>query len=255
MGISKKTKIAFAFLTMLLMVNTYGQSSNFKVTLDAGHGGKDPGAKGFGNNEKDLTLAVTLKVGKILEQNPNITLLYTRQTDEFIELRERAKIANRANSNLFVSIHCNSNRSSVGNGSETYVMGMSRANMNLEVSKAENSVIFLEDNYQKAYKGFDPNKPETLIGLQIVQESNLTSSIDLATKIQNNFSVSMSIKSRGIKQEPIWVLDATTMPGVLIEIGFISNKVDVSILESEDGQNDIAKAIANAIISYKNENF
>ena len=134
-------------------------------------------------------------------------------------------------------------------------MGMSRANMNLEVSKAENSVIFLEDNYQKTYKGFDPNKPETLIGLQIVQESNLTSSIDLANKIQNNFSNSIVIKSRGIKQEPLWVLDATTMPGVLIEIGFISNKTDVSILESEDGQNDIAKAIANAILSYKNENF
>jgi N-acetylmuramoyl-L-alanine amidase len=255
MSISKKIKIAFAFLTMLIMADTYGQSNNFKVTLDAGHGGKDDGAKYFSNKEKDLTLAVTLKVGQILGQNPNIDLIYTRKTDEFIELRERAKIANRANANLFVSIHCNANRNQTGNGSETYVMGMSRANMNLEVSKAENSVIFLEDNYQKAYKGFDPNKPETLIGLQIVQESNLTASIDLATKIQNNFSNSVTIKSRGIKQEPIWVLDATTMPGVLIEIGFISNKTDVSILESEDGQNDIAKAIANAIISYKNENF
>jgi N-acetylmuramoyl-L-alanine amidase len=255
MSIFKKTKIVFAFLTMLLMVNTYGQSNNFKVTLDAGHGGKDDGAKYFGNKEKDLTLAVTMKVGKLLEQDSNVTLIYTRKTDEFIELRERAKIANRANSNLFVSIHCNANKSPTGNGSETYVMGMSRANMNLEVSKTENSVIFLEDNYQKTYKGFDPNKPETLIGLQIVQESNLTSSIDLANKIQNNFSNSLAIKSRGIKQEPLWVLDATTMPGVLIEIGFISNKIDVSILESEDGQNDIAKTIANAIISYKNENF
>jgi N-acetylmuramoyl-L-alanine amidase len=255
MIISNKIKMATAFSAMLLMVNTYGQSDNFKVTLDAGHGGKDNGAMYFGNKEKDLTLAVTLKVGKLLEQSPDINLIYTRKTDEFIELRERAKIANRSTSNLFVSIHCNANKSPTGNGSETYVMGMSRANMNLEVSKAENSVIFLEDNYQKTYKGFDPNKPETLIGLQIVQESNLTSSIDLANKIQNNFSNSISIKSRGIKQEPIWVLDATTMPGVLIEIGFISNQNDVGILESEEGQNDIAKAIANAIISYKNENF
>ncbi|WP_268847623.1 N-acetylmuramoyl-L-alanine amidase family protein [Flavobacterium aestivum] len=252
---SKKTKIIFAFLIMMLAVNTYGQSNNFIVTLDAGHGGKDDGAKYFDNKEKDLTLAVTLKVGKILEQNYGISLIYTRKTDEFIELRERAKISNRASANLFVSIHCNANKSATGNGSETYVMGMSRANMNLEVSKAENSVIFLEDNYQKTYKGFDPNKPETLIGLQILQESNLTSSIDLANKIQNNFSNSIAIKSRGIKQEPLWVLDATTMPGVLIEIGFISNKNDVSILESEDGQNSIATAIANAIISYKNENF
>ncbi|WP_348825146.1 N-acetylmuramoyl-L-alanine amidase family protein [Flavobacterium aestuarii] len=237
------------------MFNSYGQSNNFKVTLDAGHGGKDNGATYFGNKEKDITLAVTLKVGKLLEQNQNISLIYTRKTDEFIELRERAKISNRANANLFVSIHCNANKNTTGNGSETYVMGMSRADMNLEVSKAENSVIFLEDNYEKTYKGFDPNNPGTLIGLQIVQESNLTSSIDLANKIQSNFSNSMTIKSRGIKQEPLWVLDATTMPGVLIEIGFISNRNDASILESDEGQNTIATAIANAILSYKNENF
>ena len=255
MYIPNKTKNAFAFLAMLFMINTYGQTNNFKVTLDAGHGGKDNGAQYFGNKEKDINLAVTLKVGKILEQTPGIDLIYTRKTDEFVELRERAKIANRANSNLFISIHCNANRSPTGNGNETYVMGMSRAGMNLEVSKAENSVIFLEDNYEKTYKGFDPNKPETLIGLQIVQESNLTSSIDLATKIQDNFAATINMKSRGIKQEPLWVLDATTMPGVLIEIGFISNKLDVAILESEDGQDQIAKAIANAIISYKNENF
>lgn len=237
------------------MFNSYGQSNNFKVTLDAGHGGKDNGATYFGNKEKDITLAVTLKVGKLLEQNQNISLIYTRKTDEFIELRERAKISNRANANLFVSIHCNANKNTTGNGSETYVMGMSRADMNLEVSKAENSVIFLEDNYEKTYKGFDPNNPGTLIGQQIVQESNLTSSIDLANKIQSNFSNSMTIKSRGIKQEPLWVLDATTMPGVLIEIGFISNRNDASILESDEGQNTIATAIANAILSYKNENF
>jgi N-acetylmuramoyl-L-alanine amidase len=255
MYISKKAKIAFAFLAMLLMVTTYGQTNTFKVTLDAGHGGKDNGAQYFGNKEKDLTLAVTLKVGLLLEQNPSVSLIYTRKTDEFIELRERAKMANRAYSNLFVSIHCNANRSATGNGSETYVMGMSRTNMNLEVSKAENSVIFLEDNYKTTYKGFDPNNPESLIGLQIVQESNLTSSIDLATRIQDNFSGAIAIKSRGIKQEPIWVLDATTMPGVLIEIGFISNQTDASILTSESGQNDIAKAIVNAILSYKNEYF
>ncbi|TRX35149.1 N-acetylmuramoyl-L-alanine amidase [Flavobacterium sp. ZT3R18] len=230
-------------------------SSKFIVVLDAGHGGKDDGAKYNGNKEKDLTLAVTLKVGKLLEQNPSVDLIYTRKTDEFIELRERAKIANRANANLFVSIHCNANKSSTPNGSETYVMGMSRANMNFEVSKAENSVIFLEDNYKKAYKGFDPNNPETLIGLKMVQENNLTSSIDLANKIQNNFSNSSAIKSRGIKQEPLWVLDASIMPGVLIEIGFVSSPIDVVFLESENGQNDIAKSIADAIVSYKNEYF
>ncbi|WP_349293635.1 N-acetylmuramoyl-L-alanine amidase family protein [Flavobacterium marginilacus] len=244
------------FLAILSFTAGSAQSAaKFKVVLDAGHGGKDPGAKYNGHKEKDITLAVTLKVGKLLEQNPSIGLIYSRKTDEFVELRERAKNANRANANLFVSIHCNANKNKAGNGSETYVMGMSRTNMNFEVSKTENSVIFLEDNYKKAYKGFDPNNPETLIGLKMVQENNLTNSISFAKKIQNNFSKSSGIKSRGIKQEPLWVLDASIMPGVLIEIGFISSPNDISFLGSENGQNDIAKAIADAVVSYKNENF
>jgi N-acetylmuramoyl-L-alanine amidase len=255
MVLENKFKVAITLLFTILSFSfaSFAQSGGkFVVILDAGHGGKDTGAKYNGNQEKDITLAIILKVGKILEQNTSINLIYTRKTDEFIELRERAKIANRANANLFVSVHCNANRNSVANGSETYVMGMSRANMNLEVSKAENSVIFLEDNYKKAYKGFDPNNPETLIGLKIVQENNLTSSIDLATKIQNNF-LNDNRKSRGVKQEPIWVLDATTMPGVLIETGFISSPLDVEVLESESGQQQIAESIAKAIVSYKDE--
>jgi N-acetylmuramoyl-L-alanine amidase len=252
-----KVAITLFFAIFSFSFAGFAQSApKFTVVLDAGHGGHDPGAHPNGHIEKDIALAVVLKVGKILEQNPSIDLIYTRKTDEFIELRERAKIANRANANLFVAIHCNSNKSSTPNGSETYVMGMSRANMNFEVSKTENSVIFLEDNYKKAYKGFDPNNPETLIGLKMVQENNLTSSIDLANKVQNNFSNNIAdIKSRGIKQEPIWVLDATVMPGVLIEIGFVSNSMDAVFLESEKGQNDIAKSIADAITSYKNEYF
>lgn len=255
MNIVKRTKLLFVFILFIATSIGYSQSDVFKVVLDAGHGGKDKGACYHGKKEKDITLAVTLKVGKIIEENSNIDLIYTRKTDEFIELRERAKIANRGNANLFVSIHCNANTNPNANGSETYVMGMSRANMNFEVSKAENSVIFLEDNYKASYKGFDPNNPETMIGLKIVQENNLDSSIDLATKVQNNFSIINAIKSRGVKQEPLWVLDASIMPGVLIEIGFISNPTEVNILDSEEGQNDIAKAIADAIISYKKEYF
>jgi len=195
-----------------------------------------------------------LKVGKILEQNKDISLVYTRKTDEFIELRERAKIANHANANLFVSIHCNSSTSGAPNGSETYVMGMARANMNFEVAKAENSVIFLEDNYKKDYKGFDPNNPGTLIGLKMVQENNLSGSIDLANKVQNNFSTRIrEIKSKGIKQQPLWVLDASVMPGVLIEIGFVSSVADATFLESEKGQNDIASSIAAAITAYERD--
>jgi N-acetylmuramoyl-L-alanine amidase len=248
-------KALFAFICLLFSFSTYSQSgSKFIVILDAGHGGKDTGAKYNGNSEKDVTLDVTLKVGKILEQNPNITVIYTRKTDVFIELTERAKIANRANANLFISIHCNANKNTVAAGSETYVMGMSRANMNFEVSKSENSVIFLEDNYKQTYKGFDPNNPQTLIGLKMVQENNLTSSIDLATKIQNNF-INYEIKSRGVKQEPLWVLDASVMPGVLIEIGFISNQAEANRLISDEGQKTAATAIAKAIIDYKKEFF
>ena len=251
-----KVAVILFFAIFSFSYSGFSQSaSKFKVVLDAGHGGKDPGAKYNGHKEKDVTLAVTLKVGKLLDQNSSIGLIYTRKTDDFVELRERAKIANRANADLFISVHCNANKNSAANGSETYVMGMSRTNMNFEVSKTENSVIFLEDNYKKAYKGFDPNNPGTLIGLKMVQENNLTNSISFAKKIQNNFSKTSGIKSRGIKQEPLWVLDASIMPGVLIEIGFISNSTDISFLESESGQNDIAKAIADAIVSYKNENF
>ncbi len=248
-------KTLFALICFLLSIVTNSQSaSKFIVILDAGHGGKDTGAKYNGYNEKDVTLDVTLKVGKILEQNPNITVIYTRKTDVFIELTERAKIANRANANLFISIHCNANKNTVAAGSETYVMGMSRANMNFEVSKSENSVIFLEDNYKQTYKGFDPNNPQTLIGLKMVQENNLSSSIDLATKIQNNF-INYEIKSRGVKQEPLWVLDASVMPGVLIEIGFISNLAEANRLTSDEGQKMSATAIAKAIIDYKKEFF
>lgn len=247
--------LVFLFVFVFATNTIWAQKSEkFTVVLDAGHGGKDTGAHYHGKMEKEANLEVTLKVGKILEQNPNINVIYTRKTDVFIELRERAKIANRANANLFVSIHCNANKNTSAYGSETYVMGMARSNMNLEVSKAENSVIFLEDNYKQTYKGFDPNNPETLIGLKMVQENNLTSSIDLATKIQNNF-LSNDIKSRGVRQEPLWVLDATVMPGVLIEIGFISNVSEGNRITSEDGQRVCAASIAKAIVAYKKEFF
>lgn len=256
MNIKHKFRLLLLLFVFVFATNEIWAQKNekFTVVIDAGHGGKDTGAHYHGKMEKEANLDVALKVGKILEQNPNIDVIYTRKTDVFIELRERAKIANRANANLFVSIHCNANKNTAAYGSETYVMGMARSNMNLEVSKAENSVIFLEDNYKQTYKGFDPNNPETLIGLKMVQENNLTSSIDLATKIQNNF-ISNDIKSRGVRQEPLWVLDATVMPGVLIEIGFISNVAEGNRITSEDGQKVCAASIAKAIAAYKKEFF
>ncbi|WP_367277998.1 N-acetylmuramoyl-L-alanine amidase [Flavobacterium sp.] len=249
-----KNKVLFTFFLTIVSFVSYSQSGLFKVILDAGHGGHDPGTRHYGHIEKNIALAITLKVGEILEKDSSIKVIYTRKTDVFVTLKDRANIANKANADLFICIHCNSNNNAAITGTEIYVMGMSRANMNFEVSKTENSVIFLEDNYKQTYKGFDPNNPETLLGLKLIQENNLTSSISLASKIQDNFQ-NNNIESRGVKQEPLWVLDASVMPGVLIETGFVSNPSEANILESEKGQNDRAKAIAEAIVNYKNEYF
>ncbi|MCF6128845.1 N-acetylmuramoyl-L-alanine amidase [Flavobacterium sp. AS60] len=250
-------KTCFTVLFFFSMLNVFGQSDSnkFSVVLDAGHGGKDPGNSYHGYVEKDIALKTTLKVGKFLEREKNLEVTYTRKTDEFIELVNRPKIANKIDANLFVSIHCNSVKNFEPAGTETFVMGLSRTNMNLEVAKKENSVILLEDNYKKTYQGFDPSKPENLIGLQIIQEENLNSSISLATTIQDNFTNRLNRKTRGVKQQPLWVLDAAKMPGVLIELGFLSNKEEGEYLNSDEGQTEMARQIANAIIHYKKTYF
>ncbi|WP_240473160.1 N-acetylmuramoyl-L-alanine amidase family protein [Flavobacterium enshiense] len=229
--------------------------SRFKVVLDAGHGGKDHGAIKNGLREKDVALDVVMRIGKILNNNDDIAVLYSRKTDVFVELRERADKANKAKADLFVSVHCNSNNSSTPYGSLTLVMGLSRKSKNLEIAKTENAVIFQEANYKKNYKGFDPNKPETFIGLKLLQEESLKSSIHLASSIQNKFEHKLNRKNKGVHQQPLWVLDATCMPGVLIELGFISNKKEAKYLGSEEGKNEMARAIAQAIVQYKEEYF
>jgi len=156
----------------------------FKVVLDAGHGGKDFGAIKNGLREKDVALEVVLQIGRILNENDDVDILYSRKSDVFVELRERADRANKAKANLFVSVHCNSSTSSKPSGSLTLVMGLSRSSTNLEIAKTENSVIFQETNYKKNYKGFDPNKPETLIGLKILQEESLKTINDFSSNIQ-----------------------------------------------------------------------
>lgn len=235
------------------MLNAFAQSGSnkFTIVLDAGHGGKDPGNSYHGYVEKDIALKTTLKVGRFLEAEKDFEVIYTRKTDEFIELVDRPKVANRINAQLFVSIHCNSVKNFAPEGTETFVMGLSRTDMNTEVAKRENSVILLEDNYKQTYKGFDPTKPEALIGRKIIQEENLYQSIDLATTIQQNFTNKLSRKTRGVKQQPLWVLDAAIMPGVLIELGFLSNKEEGEYLNSDEGQTEMARQIANSIIHYK----
>jgi N-acetylmuramoyl-L-alanine amidase len=256
MSFSSNSKLLVSFILLLNSVMVFSQSSNFKVTLDAGHGAHDFGAVYEGRIEKNIALAVVLKVGKILEATPNIEVNYTRKTDVFIDLIERANIANRVNANIFVSIHCNANKNTLADGTETYVMGLSKVSSNLEAAKKENSVITLEKDYKQKYEGFDPNSPETMIGMTLMQEEYLDNSISLASKVQDAFeSLGKKIRGEGVKQAPFMVLHKAYMPRVLIEMGFISNTIEGNILNSEEGQNQIAKAISDAIISYKAEYF
>lgn len=254
MHITFKIKILVTFFLTVVCFSGYSQSNVFKVTLDAGHGAHDFGAVYNGHVEKNIALAVVLKVGKILEATPQTDVIYTRKTDVFIDLVERANIANRADANIFVSIHCNANRNTAGFGTETYVMGLSKVASNLDAAKKENSVITLEKDYKQKYEGFDPNSPETMIGMTLMQEEYLDNSISLASKVEDAFAaLGKKIRGGGVKQAPFMVLHKAYMPRVLIEMGFISNFEEGNILDSEEGQNEIATAIASAIISYKNE--
>ena len=256
MDIVYRIKSFTAILVCLIVSSSYCQTaSKFKVALDAGHGDHDFGAVYNGHIEKNITLAIVLKVGAILEQNKNIEVIYTRKKDVFIELVERSNIANRADANIFVSIHCNANKNTAAQGTETYVMGLNKNASNLAVAKSENSVITLEKDYKEKYEGFDPNNPSTMIGMTLLQEEYLENSISLASKIQDQFVIDLSLKSRGVKQAPFMVLHKAYMPRVLIETGFISNPTDGAFLDSEEGQMQIAQTIADAIIGYKKEYF
>ncbi len=230
------------------IVEPYGEK--FVVVLDAGHGGHDPGNRGNGYKEKDIALKVVLAVGAALEKDQRFKVVYTRSTDEFIELHERGKIANKAKADLFVSVHCNSHRSQAY-GTETFVLGLHANDENFNVAKNENSVILLEENYEANYEGFDPNSPESIIGLTLMQEEYLDQSLVLASFVQNNFTRKLKRKSRGVKQAGFVVLHQTYMPSVLIELGFLTNNKEGKYLNSKKGQNEMAKSIISSIIGYK----
>ncbi|WP_109300097.1 N-acetylmuramoyl-L-alanine amidase [Aquimarina sp. AU474] len=253
----KKKTTYTSFLILLVITlsmfqaSVYGQDSNkFVVVLDAGHGGNDPGNRGNGYKEKEISLNVVLAVGAILEKDTRFKVVYTRKTDEFIELHERGNIANKANADLFVSIHCNSHRSQAY-GTETFVLGLHANDENFNVAKNENSVILLEDNYEANYDGFDPNSPESIIGLTLMQEEYLDQSLTLASFVQNRFKKSLDRKSRGVKQAGFVVLHQTYMPSVLIELGFLTNNGEGKYLNSKKGQADMAKSISTSVIDYK----
>ena len=231
----------------------YLSKKNFVVVLDAGHGGHDSGNRGNGYYEKTIALKITLGIGKILEKHQDIRVLYTRKSDKFVKLVDRANIANKADADLFISIHCDSFTSSKAFGAGTFVLGLHANQRNYEIAKRENSVIFYEEDYEKNYDGFDPNNPESVISLTLMQETYSNQSIEAAATIQKSFVNNLGRKDRTVKQAGFVVLKYTYMPSVLVETGFLTNKREGSYLNSKKGQNEMAKAIAKAIVNYKNE--
>jgi N-acetylmuramoyl-L-alanine amidase len=221
------------------------------VVIDAGHGGEDTGAVGKHSKEKDIVLSIALKVGKYIEQNmPDVKVIYTRKTDIFIPLHERAMVANNNNADLFVSIHANSNPNTKPYGTETFAMGLHKTKGNLEVAKKENSVIVFEKDYSTKYEGFDPNSAESYIVFSLMQNAYLKQSLELASYVQNEFKNRAKRKDRGVKQAGFLVLWHTSMPSVLIETGFVSNEKEEAYLMSRQGQDYLASAIYRAIKKY-----
>ena len=246
-------KIALFFVATVLSFhsNLYAQNDKpFTVVIDAGHGGKDPGNRGNKYYEKKIVLNVALKTGAILEKEKGVKVVYTRKSDKYITLNGRANIANKAKADLFVSIHCDAHNSNAY-GAGTFVLGLHRNQDNFRISQKENAVIFLEDNYEQEYDGFDPNNPESVISLVLMQEDYLNQSIEAANYIQQSFVKNLKRKNRTVKQAGFLVLRNTYMPSVLVETGFLTNSREGAYLNSKRGQTEISRAIAKAIMKYK----
>jgi len=225
-----------------------------KLVIDAGHGGKDHGCSGSHSKEKFIVLDIAKRLGELLRfHHPEIEVIYTRETDVFIPLDTRINIANKNKADLFISIHANAVGKKHIRGTETYVMGLHRAEENLRVAKRENASILFEKDYQATYGGYDPKSPEAHILLSMYQNAYLDKSINFATKVENSFSSRTPLPSRGVKQAGFLVLRKATMPSALIETGFLTNKSDENYLLSNQGKNEAAQAILKAITEYKRE--
>jgi len=246
------TLIFAIYLLFGVSSNSWAQKKQYVVVLDAGHGGKDPGNIGNGYREKNIVLAVTKIVGRELVKQNDIKVVYTRTNDVIVDLWKRGDIANKAKADLFVSIHCDSHTSQAY-GFGTFVLGLHANKQNFEVAKKENAVILMEDNYKEKYKGFDPNSPESVIGLTLMQEENLDKSLTLASMVQKNMKTSLKRKDRGVKQAGFVVLHQTYMPSILVELGFLTNKKEGAYLNSKKGQQQIATQIAKAVKKYINQ--
>lgn len=251
----KKMRLIFALTSMLAMVIAptlvCSQTTLKKVVIDAGHGGKDPGALGKKTQEKDIVLDVALRLGKMINDSlPEVETTYTRKTDVFIPLNERAEIANKNGADLFISIHANWVKNNEIRGAETFVLGLHRSKENLEVAQKENSVIVLEDDYTNTYEGFDPNEPESYIIFELMQNLYLEQSILMASMVQDSFG-KIERNNRGVKQAGFLVLRQTSMPSILVELGFLSNAEEEAYMASEKGKKELVNSLFAAFKHYK----
>ncbi len=249
-------KRIYTYITFLLFGTVIAMAAphRFTLVIDAGHGGKDAGAVGAFSKEKDINLRTALAFGGYVERNcPDVRVIYTRKTDVFVTLYDRAEIANKAKADLFISIHTNAlAKNHVARGLETYTLGMHRAGDNLEVAKRENSVILVENNYKERYEGFDPNSAESYIMFEFMQDHNMARSVELAKYVQNNVCSAANRPDKGVKQAGFLVLRETSMPSCLIELGFISTPAEEQLLNNETHINNMARGIYQAFVAYKN---
>ena len=249
-----RTYITFLFVLFFTLLQVEAAGKQFTIVIDAGHGGKDAGAVGSFAKEKNINLSVALALGQLIEKNhSDVRVVYTRKTDRFVELDERANIANKNSADLFISIHVNAvKKGSSVSGTETFTLGLARTDENLAVAMRENSAILLEDDYLQKYEGFNPNSTESYIIFEFMQNKHVEQSVSFASYIQDSF-VAAKRGNRGVKQGGFLVLRKTSMPSVLIELGFISNKAEESFLASAAGQKNLTDAIYKAFVKYKND--
>ena len=250
----KKVTLIWVLMCMLVMT-AFAANKRFTLVIDPGHGGHDAGALGAISKEKNINLAVALRFGKYVEQNlPEVRVIYTRTKDVFIPLNERANIANRANADLFISVHTNAlPAGKVARGFETYTLGMHRAKDNLDVAMRENSVISMEKDYQQRYQGFDPRSSESYIIFEFIQGKNMERSVELARMIQRGVCDGANRPDKGVHQAGFLVLRETSMPGCLIELGFITTPDEERLLNDDGRVDDIARSIYEAFARYKNK--
>lgn len=249
--------LCLTFALLIFGSTCFAQNNSYSlktVVIDAGHGGKDPGALGKSSQEKDIVLNISLKLGTYIEKYfPDVNVIYTRKTDVFIPLKRRSEIANQYKADLFISIHANANNNSKIRGTETYTLGLHKTQENLEVAMKENSVIEYEEDYSTKYEGFDPKNPASYIIFNMMQGVNRDKSISLAELTEHQFKTRVGRHSRGVREAGFWVLKQVSMPSILVEVGFVSNPTEEKFLKTKQGQDYLASAIFRAFRDYKNK--